>query len=453
MAKATEHYICQSCGTVAAKWAGRCDDCGNWNTMVAEKIEVGPPGSLSAQKSGQTGGQARAIEFSDLKAESTSPPRLMTGINEFDRVCGGGLVIGSAMLMGGNPGIGKSTLLLQVTAALADAGHRVAYISGEEATGQIRMRAQRLNLQDKPVQLASATALRDILATLKADPPEIVVIDSIQTVWSDALPGTPGSVTQMRACSQDLIRFAKSTGTILILVGHVTKDGQIAGPRVLEHLVDAVLYFEGDREMTASGLQEVANPSALFLSARGGEASGNAIFAGIEGTRPVLVEIQALVAPSTLAAPRRAVVGWDSARLSMLLAVLDARCGLGFGRHDVFLNVAGGMRISEPAADLAAAAALCSSLFDAPLPHDQILFGEVALSGQIRPVNQIEARLNEAVKLGFATAILPPAPRGKKDKNAYPGLKGSHHLESLNGLVTWMRKRSKANPQNTEDHG
>lgn len=454
MARASE-YVCQSCGAVYAKWAGRCEECGEWNTISLEESEAGPPGSLSAGPGGKTA-RGKKIEFTTLAGSGEFEPRFLTGNTEFDRACGGGLVPGSALLIGGDPGVGKSTLLLQVASGLARAGQSVAYISGEEATAQIRLRAQRLDLADAPVRLASATALRDILATLKGERPDVVIIDSIQTLWSDALPAAPGTVTQVRACAQELVRFAKSSGAVLLLVGHVTKDGQIAGPRVVEHMVDAVMYFESEQgrafrllravknrfgaaheigvfEMTGSGLREVSNPSELFLSEEGEPVSGAAVFAGVEGTRPVLVEIQALVSPSSLAAPRRAVVGWDSARLSMLLAVLDARCGLDFGRHDVFLNVAGGMRIAEPAADLAAAAALCSSLFDRPMPKDWVVFGEVALSGAVRPVNQSDARLKEAKKLGFSGALAPAAAQG--DAVAVTP------AATLADLVAWMRAR------------
>ncbi|MEM1192181.1 MAG: DNA repair protein RadA [Pseudomonadota bacterium] len=472
MVKSAVQYVCQNCGAVSAKWAGRCDQCGEWNTLTEEVAEAGPPGSLSAGPKGGASARPAPVAFTDLASDEANVPRLVTGSAEFDRVVGGGLVPGSATLLGGDPGVGKSTLLLQIAAALSMKGHEVAYISGEEATAQIRLRAHRLGLSDKPVKLASATALRDIIASLKAEKPDVVIIDSIQTVWSDAVPGTPGSVTQMRTCSQDLIRYAKQSGAVMILVGHVTKDGQIAGPRVVEHMVDAVMYFEAETgrdfrllravknrfgaaqeigvfEMTGAGLRQVANPSALFLAGRGQEGSGSAIFAGIEGTRPLLVEFQALVSPSTLAAPRRAVVGWDSARLSMLLAVLDTRCGLSFGRHDVFLNVAGGMRISEPAADLAAAAALTSSLFDADLPADQVIFGEVALSGQIRPVSQADARLQEAAKLGFSSALTPRSPAKAPTKKISGAPSGPvsnpntkltlHDLGSLGDLVRTVK--------------
>ena len=451
MPRNSETYVCQSCGAVTAKWAGRCEACGAWNSIELETTEAGPPGSL-AKSGGKDKG--KLLDFASLAGGAEQTPRTLTGNAEFDRACGGGLAPGSALLIGGDPGVGKSTLLLQIAAGLARGGANVAYISGEEATAQIRLRARRLEAQDAPVSLASATALRDILASLKATKPDVVIIDSIQTLWSDALPAAPGTVTQVRACAHELVRFAKQTGAVLLLVGHVTKDGQIAGPRVVEHLVDAVMYFESEQgrdfrilravknrfgpaqeigvfEMTSSGLREVANPSELFLSGAEAPASGAAVFAGIEGTRPVLVEIQALVSPSTLAAPRRAVVGWDSARLSMLLAVLDARAGLDFGRHDVFLNVAGGLRIGEPAADLAAAAALCSSLFDAPLAPGRVAFGEVALSGAVRPVNQSDARLKEAVKLGFSGALTPAGAK-------HEGLKLTE-AANLADLAAWVR--------------
>jgi DNA repair protein RadA/Sms len=452
MARHAETYVCQSCGAAYGKWQGRCEACGEWNTIAAEAIDTGPPGSIG----GARAGKAKVLEFTSLKGSGEFEPRLLTGNAEFDRACGGGLVPGSALLIGGDPGVGKSTLLLQIAAGLGIGGAKVACISGEEATAQIRLRAQRLGLAEAPVALAAATAMRDILATLKAERPDVVIIDSIQTLWSDALPAAAGTVTQVRACVQELIRFAKGAGSVLLLVGHVTKDGQIAGPRVVEHMVDAVLYFESEQgrafrllravknrfgaaheigvfEMTGAGLREVANPSELFLSEHGEPAPGAAVFAGIEGTRPVLVEIQALVSPSTLAAPRRAVVGWDAARLSMLLAVLDARAGLDFGRHDVFLNVAGGLRITEPAADLAAAAALCSSLFDRALPRTAVVFGEVALSGAVRPVNQSDARLKEASKLGFSEALAPAGARAD-------GL-AIVNAETLSDLLQWVRGR------------
>lgn len=341
---------------------------------------------------------------------------------------------GSAVLLGGDPGIGKSTLVLQLLASIANLGQRAVYISGEEGIEQVRMRGERLGLRKAKVELGAETSLRDILATLESGPPPAAVaIDSVQTLWSDLIESAPGTVSQVRAASLDLIRFAKRRGTCLILVGHVTKDGQIAGPRVLEHMVDAVFYFEGERghqfrilrgvknrfgatdeigvfEMTDAGLKEVTNPSALFLGPRDQRAAGAAVFAGIEGTRPILVEIQALVAQTAYGAPRRAVVGWDTGRLAMILAVLDARAGLGISGHDVYLNVAGGLKINEPAADLAAAGALVSSFLGTPIAPDCILFGEIGLSGAIRPVGHAEARLKEAAKLGFKSVIAPPMP-------------------------------------------
>ena len=375
------------------------------------------------------------LELVDLGSATEDPKRFETGLRELDRVAGGGLVPGSAVLVGGDPGIGKSTLLLQAVALLAKGGAKAVYISGEEAADQVRRRARRLGLADAPVALAAETSLEVILDGLKKETPDIAVIDSVQTLWSDQLAAAPGTVAQVRACAQELVRFAKKKNTIIILVGHVTKDGQIAGPRVVEHMVDAVLYFEGERshqfrilravknrfgptdeigvfEMVDAGLQEVANPSALFLDGRGEAASGAAVFAGMEGTRPVLTEIQALVAPAAFGTPRRAVVGWDSGRLAMVLAVLEARCGLGFGGRDVYLNVAGGLKINEPAADLAVAAALISSFLDTPLPAEGVAFGEISLSGDVRPVGRADARLKEAAKLGFNRALAPEGVEG-----------------------------------------
>ncbi len=434
MARSAAQFICRECGTAHRKWAGQCGDCGAWNSVEAD---AGLSTSGPAAKSlGQTRG--RQIGLVALAGQDAPPPRASSGINELDRVLGGGLVAGSAILVGGDPGIGKSTLLLQATAAFAAAGSRTVYISGEEAAAQVHLRAQRLGLAEAPVLVAAETNLRDILTTLEAEKPDLVVIDSIQTMWADNIDSAPGSVSQVRASAHELVNFAKRRGTAVVLVGHVTKDGQIAGPRVVEHMVDTVLYFEGDRshqfrilravknrfgpadeigvfEMTGGGLSEVANPSALFLGERGEATSGSAVFAGIEGTRPVLVEFQALVSPSHLGTPRRAVVGWDPSRLSMILAVLEARCGVGFAGHDVYLNVAGGLRISETGADLAAAAALVSALTGNPLPTDTVLFGEISLSGAVRPVPQPDIRLNEAEKLGFSSAIVPTQTRDARE--------------------------------------
>ncbi len=427
MAKSRTQFVCQNCGTVYTRWAGRCDACGAWNTIV----EDDPDGGIGGQPGAASARKGRAVALATLSGESEEAPRVPTGISELDRVTGGGFVRGSAVLVGGDPGIGKSTLLMQAAATLARKGNRVIYVSGEEATAQVRLRAQRLGAADSEVLLAAETNVEDILATLsEGKRPDFVIVDSIQTLWSDTAGSAPGTVTQVRTGVHAMIRFAKQTGAAMVLVGHVTKDGQIAGPRVVEHMVDAVLYFEGDRghhyrilrtvknrfgptdeigvfEMSDKGLREVANPSELFLGERNEKAPGAAVFAGIEGTRPVLVEIQALVAPSSLGTPRRAVVGWDSARLSMILAVLEAHCGVRLGNHDVYLNVAGGYRIAEPAADMAVAAALVSSLAGLALPADCVYFGEVSLSGAVRPVAQTALRLKEAEKLGFHGAVLP----------------------------------------------
>ncbi len=429
-------FVCQNCGAVSSRWQGKCDDCGEWNTLVEESSAGGVGASPSTRKLGK----GRPVALTSLAGGTDDAPRIRSGIAEFDRVTGGGFVRGSTLLVGGDPGIGKSTLLLQVAGALASSGRSVVYVSGEEAVAQIRLRAERLSLTQAPVKIAAETSVEDILATLAVDrPPALLIVDSIQTLWTDLADSAPGTVTQVRAASQALIRYAKQTGTAVVFVGHVTKDGQIAGPRVVEHMVDGVLYFEGEGghhfrilravknrfgptdeigvfEMTGSGLGEVANPSELFLGDRNATTPGAAVFAGMEGTRPLLVEIQALVAPTTLGTPRRAVIGWDSGRLAMVLAVLEAHCGVRLGDCDVYLNVAGGLRIAEPAADLAVAAALVSSRLGAALPADTVYFGEVSLSGAVRPVPHAAARLKEAQKLGFARATLPET----RDAGAMP---------------------------------
>ena len=447
MARRETSFICQNCGAAYGRWQGKCDACGEWNTIAEE--------SSALQVSGRTPRKGRLFALEPLAGAAQDAPRLASGLAEFDRVIGGGFVRGSVLLLGGDPGIGKSTLLIQVAAALARGGHRAVYISGEEAVAQVRLRAERLSLARAQVELAAETSVEDIVATLgdRATPP-LVIVDSIQTMWTDLVEAAPGTVTQVRASAQALIRFAKRSGAAVILVGHVTKDGQIAGPRVVEHMVDAVLSFEGEGshqfrilravknrfgptdeigvfEMTGGGLREIANPSELFLSERDLGSPGTAVFAGIEGSRPLLVEIQALVAPTSLGTPRRAVNGWDQNRLSMVLAVLESHCGVRLSSHDVYLNVAGGLRIQEPAADLAAAAALVSSLADAPLSPDAVYFGEISLSGAIRPVAQAAARLKEAQKLGFARAILPEAARAEATGELGLSLKPVSSLASL----------------------
>jgi DNA repair protein RadA/Sms len=399
--------------------------------MVEEASAAATP--VSAGGLGRAKG--RAIEFVPLSGLSEGLPRRLSGISEFDRAVGGGLVPGGCTLIGGDPGIGKSTLVLQLVGRLS-ATYRTAYVSGEESVDQVRLRARRLGLAGAPVELAAATEVRDIVAAMDApNGPQIVVIDSIQTMFVDTLDSAPGTVAQVRASAQVLIKVAKRRGISLLIVGHVTKEGVIAGPRVLEHMVDTVLYFEGERghqfrilrsvknrfgptdeigvfDMTGEGLTEVSNPSELFLAERRGDVSGTAVFAGIEGTRPVLVEIQALVGPAALGTARRAVVGWDSARLAMVLAVLEARCGVTIGSHDVYLNIAGGLRINEPAADLAVAAALVSALSGEAVPPEAVIFGEIGLAGEVRGVGQTELRLKEAAKLGFSRAIVPSRRQG-----------------------------------------
>lgn len=453
MAKVQTSFNCQSCGATYGKWQGRCDECGEWNSLEEEIITPHSPNALKSDKNKIK----KPIEVTDLKTTQDSPKRIITGIGEFDRVCGGGLVHSSAVLLGGDPGIGKSTLLLQVLANCANRGTKCLYVSGEEAVSQIQDRAKRLGAQDSNVQLATETELGRVIDTLKAQKPEVAIIDSIQTIWTDMIASAPGTVGQVRTCVHELVRFAKTSGTAIILVGHVTKDGQIAGPRVVEHLVDAVLQFEGERghhfrilrglknrfgatdeigvfEMASQGLLEVQNPSALFLDERGKGNPGSAVYAGIEGTRPILMEIQALAAKTSFGAPRRAVIGWETQRLAMILAVIETKCGIAFSSYDIYLNVAGGMKISEPAADLAVAAALISALSGNALPDDCVVFGEIALSGDVRSVPRSEIRLKEAEKLGFNRAIIPPIRKQGTSKIGETALLASH-VSSLNDLV------------------
>lgn len=463
MPKPAARFVCQSCGAIAPKWVGRCETCGEWNTIAEESVAArpGPAGHVLA---------GRSVAFVGLAGSPAPPPRAATGIAELDRVLGGGLVPASAVLVGGDPGIGKSTLLLQAAARLANTGRRVLYVSGEESIDQMRLRARRLGLAEAPVELAAALNVRDIAASLEATRDvALVVIDSIQTMWLDAIDSAPGTVGQVRACSFELIRLAKAGSFALALVGHVTKDGALAGPRVLEHMVDAVLYFEGDRghqfrilravknrfgatdeigvfEMTGHGLAEVQNPSALFLAERRGNVAGSAVFAGLEGTRPVLVEIQALLAPNPGGSPRRSAIGWDSGRLAMLLAVLETRGGLRLNATDVYLNVAGGLRVSEPAADLAVAAALASAASDQPTSAGTVYFGEVGLSGEVRQVAQAEARLKEAAKLGFDAAALPRRlARGNRAALAPDGLR----LEEIGHIADLVARFAGDSARNT----
>lgn len=447
MAKPHKTFSCQSCGSVYPRWIGKCDACGEWNTII-EEIEA--PSIPKGMKPGKNKG----LELVELKGALQVIPRYVSEIEEFDRVCGGGLVPGSIVLIGGDPGIGKSTLLLQVSAALSGS-LPVAYVSGEEAVDQIRMRAKRLGLAESQVMLAASSNVRDVLSTLDAqNGPKVVVIDSIQTMYIDNIESAPGTVTQVRGCTAELIRVTKSRDLVIILVGHVTKEGTIAGPRVLEHMVDAVFYFEGDRghqfrilrsvknrfgsadeigvfEMREEGLLEVPNPSSLFLENRSTELSGVSVFAGIEGSRPLLCEIQGLVAPSPLASPRRTVVGWDAGRLAMILAVLETRCSIQMSNRDVYLNIAGGLKINEPAADLAVAACLLSSFTNTPLPDDTVIIGEIGLGGEIRPVKQIDVRLKEAKKLGFKQAIIPATSKFTESKDGLSLIAVKHLSETM----------------------
>ncbi|MEE4200596.1 DNA repair protein RadA [Erythrobacter sp.] len=446
MAKAKKRYVCANCGTVTPRWQGQCGDCGEWNTLTEDV-----PATVFSQKHDLSRG-GRGIEFVPLNRPAELLVRKSTGLAEFDRALGGGIVPGSAVLMGGDPGIGKSTLLLQTAASIArgrkgEPGGDVVYVSGEEAAGQVRLRAQRLGVADAPIRLASETSVRDILTTLgEGDPPALLVIDSIQTMHSDTIEGAPGTVSQVRGCALELIRYAKASGCALMLVGHVTKDGTIAGPRVLEHMVDVVMSFEGERShqyrilralknrfgavdeigvfsMANEGLEEVSNPSMLFLSGRDQPLAGSAVFPALEGTRPVLVEIQALIVRlQSGATPRRAVVGWDNGRLAMLLAVLESRCGLNFSSAEVYLNIAGGYRLSDPGADLAVAAALVSALADKPLPEKSAWFGEVSLAGEVRAVAHAGLRMREAAKLGFAKGFGPSDARLASSTLGYEGV-------------------------------
>ncbi|MCB1783576.1 MAG: DNA repair protein RadA [Alphaproteobacteria bacterium] len=455
MAKAQKSYVCQSCGAVSSRWAGKCEACNEWNTIAEEAVESAVPKGMDRKAKG------RVIDFADLRSEGGRVyPRYLTKIGEFDRVTGGGIVPGAAILIGGDPGIGKSTLLLQAVCALTKNNVPCVYVSGEEAVDQIRMRADRLGLSDTPLKLASATSVRDILESVRhaEEHLKLLVIDSIQTMYVDSVDSAPGTVTQVRASAQEIIRMAKSRNIAVLFVGHVTKDGQIAGPRVLEHLVDTVLYFEGERshqfrilrsvknrfgatdeigvfEMAHQGLVEVENPSALFLSQRHEDAAGSAVLAALEGTRPLLVEVQALVAPSSLAAPRRAVLGWDPNRLAMIVAVLETRCGISLSGHDIFLNIAGGIRIAEPAADMAVAAALISALQGESLPADTVYFGEIGLAGEVRQVAQADLRLKESAKLGFHRAVVPTP--GKKLAGKPEGIKAREitHVRELADLL------------------
>lgn len=458
MSKRENLFVCYECGASQSKWSGQCNSCGCWGSLSEEKSNL-TQFSLGKKVRGNNDN----VEYFDLNGQSEAVIRFSTSINELDRVLGGGLVSGSAILIGGDPGVGKSTLLLQVACVLTKKAKKVYYISGEESIDQIRLRARRLNISDADLKLASATCVNDIIASLKGkNCPDIVVIDSIQTMFVSEIASAPGTVSQVRAACYDLISFAKSNNVCLLIIGHVTKDGQIAGPKLLEHMVDTVIYFEGDRghqfrilrsiknrfgptneigvfSMENAGLVEVTNPSSLFLSTNESSVSGSVVFAGIEGTRPVLVEIQALVSPTTMPTPRRAVVGWDNNRLAMIIAILHSRYGLFIADKEVYLNVAGGLKINEPAADLAVAVALISSVSMLAIPKQFIIFGELALSGEVRNVSQSDVRIKESQKLGFTSALLPNL--AKNENNSFI----LHKLKHIRELKNFFQLLAKSN--------
>lgn len=444
MTKNKKQFICQACGSISRKWMGQCPDCMEWGT-ISEEIQSSSKITMS------NSGHAQPLQNLSDTIESTI--RVKTPIEELNRVLGGGLVKGSAILIGGDPGIGKSTLLLQLSSSLSQKNTGCLYITGEESTNQIKLRGQRLGIVESKMGLLSATNVEDVVSTIDQNKNnlDLVVIDSIQTMSTGELSSAPGTVSQIRSCSNILINYAKQNNITLLIACHVNKDGQLAGPKVLEHMVDTVLYFEGDHnnhfrilrsiknrfggvneigvfEMTSSGLKEISNPSELFLMQRESNVSGSAVFAGIEGSRPLLIEIQALISPTNMATPRRSVVGWDSNRLSMIIAVLGVRFGLNLAMHEVYLSVAGGLKITEPAADLAVAAALISAASNTPLPTNSIFFGEVGLSGEVRKVSQIDARVKESLKLGFQQIYCC-------SKEKFSGSNQVVHLQQLKDLI------------------
>ncbi len=422
-------FVCQECGYQASKWLGRCPDCREWQSFIEEK-------KLSPAKKATGIGMSTPKPVALHLTPETEEERSCTNISELDRVLGGGVVPGSVILVGGDPGIGKSTLVLHMLAAIAARGDKVLYVSGEESVQQIKMRARRLNVQQPDIFLATESRVEAILDMAAAMKPSLLAIDSIQTLYSEDFPSAPGSVTQIRETAARLVSMAKNDNIPVVLIGHVTKDGAIAGPRVLEHMVDTVLYFEGDRghvyrilrtvknrygstneigvfEMKEEGLVEVANPSEIFLAERSLDVSGSVVLPSMEGSRPILVEVQALVSPTNFGTPRRTAIGADPQRLALLTAVLEKKAGLSLFQHDIFLNIAGGIRIDEPALDLGVVCAVASSLLDKAVPPSTVVCGEVGLAGEVRAVGQIEMRLNEAARLGFSRFILP---RGNSDR-------------------------------------
>lgn len=426
-------YVCQSCGTQSPRWMGKCPDCGQWNTMVEERVEKPKDVGSVKRRDGN-----EPLLLGDIQARDED--RFVTKIGELDRVLGGGIVGGSVVLIGGDPGIGKSTLVLQMLRQVSDLKGKALYVTGEESPSQIKMRAQRLGVKAEHLYVLAETSLEEVLHAADGLQPQVIVVDSVQTVFTSELPSAPGSVGQVREVSGRLMVHAKRSGIPTFLIGHVTKDGAIAGPRVLEHIVDTVLYFEGDRghafrilravknrfgstneigvfEMKESGLAEVANPSELFLAERPADATGSVVVSSLEGTRPIMAELQALVAPSKLAMPRRTCIGVDYNRVSLLLAVLEKRVGMHLMGMDVFVNIVGGLKIDEPAVDLGVISAVASSFREKAIDAHTVIMGEVGLAGEVRAVHQVEARLKDAAKLGFTRCILPAANVEKLDKS------------------------------------
>ncbi|HEX9137470.1 MAG TPA: DNA repair protein RadA [Nitrospirota bacterium] len=426
-------YVCQSCGMQSPRWMGKCPDCGQWNTMVEERVEK--PKDIGSSK---RHGGSEPLALNEIQARDED--RFVTKINELDRVLGGGIVAGSVVLIGGDPGIGKSTLVLQMLRQVSELRGKTLYVTGEESPSQIKMRAQRLGVRAENLFVLAETQLEEIVRAADGLQPQVIVVDSVQTVFTSELPSAPGSVSQVREVSGRLMLHAKRTGIPTFLIGHVTKDGAIAGPRVLEHIVDTVLYFEGDRghafrilravknrfgstneigvfEMKESGLTEVANPSEIFLAERPKDATGSVVVSSLEGTRPILAELQALVAPSKLTMPRRTCIGVDYNRVSLLLAVLEKRVGMHLMGMDVFVNIVGGLKIDEPAVDLGVIAAVASSFREKPISPATVVMGEVGLAGEVRAISQAETRLKDAAKLGFTRCILPAVNVEKMEKS------------------------------------
>jgi DNA repair protein RadA/Sms len=418
-------YCCQACGYQTPKWMGKCPDCGTWDSIVEERATVGPFRNAARVTTSQ---QTAPVPIDTIELEKEN--RLLTGIQEFDRVLGGGLVPGTLVLVGGDPGIGKSTLMLQALYGLANQGHKVLYISGEESNQQIRLRSQRLMTVSSELMVVAEVEIDTILAMIQTVQPRVVVIDSIQTMYSAELTSAPGSVSQVRESTVRLMLMAKKTGIPIFLVGHVTKEGAIAGPKLLEHMVDTVMYFEGDRnhifrilravknrfgstneigvfEMKDQGLDEVANPSAVFLAERPANAPGSAVTASMEGTRPILVELQALASSTSFGTPRRTILGLDSNRVALLAAVMEKQLGMHLMGYDIFMNVAGGVKVIEPAVDLAIVSAIASSFLDKPIADGTIVLGEVGLTGEVRAIGQVDTRVAEAGKMGFNRCMVP----------------------------------------------